>query len=418
MRREDVRPLLKQAARRLPEPDLADDAWAGGLAIRRRRRRGTATAGVVVLLVIAAAALVAGLSRNGAEVVPPDTVPNLPPGYVRPTGQISGIDFWVAPPSGSERFLDRMATPLGDSLRVPLDPAELESVPLQKVAAVLLSETDGTYTPLLLGADSRWVAAAIELDPIASGPPLSSGAVSPDGRLVAFPQPRAVVVVNATTADIYRFSVPTEDLRSVSWLPDSARVLVSGPTAAYRVLVGPCCRGEQSVAPVQHASDPDAATAPYRLDGGVGRVGLRRYSIDGGWTLQDTLQLPASSWVGQTSSAGATAARLFVADQLPQVQTTASRPQVVAAVSTEQTSRSRLLVLGETPAATPPPTGPAVPDAVRTPGCCFVLGWYDSHTALLQVAGWVLAWDVQTGRVRRVTELEVDSVALGPGITG
>jgi hypothetical protein len=372
----------------------------------------------VVLLVIAATALVAALSRNGAEVVPPDTVPPLPPGYVRPTGQIAGIDFWVAPPSGSERFLDRMATPLGDSLRLPSDPAELQSTHLQKVAAVLLSETDGTYKPLLLGADSRWAAAAIELDPIASGPPLSSGAVSPDGRLVAFPQPRAVVVVNVTTADIYRFSVPAEDLRSVSWLPDSARLLVSGPTAAYRVLVGPCCRGEESVVSVQPARDPDAATAPYRLDGGVGRVVLQQYSIDGGWTLQDTLQLPASSWVGQTISASATAARLFVADQLPQVQTTASRPQVVAAVSTEQTLRSHLLVLGETPAATPRPTGPAVPDAVRTPGCCFVLGWYDSHTSLLQVTGWVLAWDLQTGQVWRVTELEVDSVALGPGITG
>ena len=75
-------------------------------------------------------------------------------------------------------------------------------------------------------------------------------------------------------------------------------------------------------------------------------------------------------------------------------------------------------MLGETPAATPPATGPAVPDAVRTPGCCFVLGWYDPYTALLQVTGWVLAWDLQTGRVRRVTELEVDRVALGPGITG
>jgi len=419
VRREDVRPLLEQAARTLPEPDLADAAWSGALAIRRRRRRSTTIAGIVVLLVLAIAALVAGLSRNSAEVVPPEIAPTLPPGYIRPAGQISGMDFWVAPPSGSERFLDRLATPLGDSLRLPSETVELTTMPLQEIAAVLLSETDGIYTPLLLGADSRWVHATVELDPIATGSPLGTGAVSPNGRLVAFPQPRGVVVIDATTAVTRRFSLPADDLRSVSWLPDSARVLVNGPTAAYRVLAGLCCRGEETVVPVQPASDVYAATAPYRLDGGPGRVELRRYSLNGGWTLESTLGLPASSWVGQTSSLGATAARLFVADRLPQVQTTASRPQLIAAISTEQSSPSRLLVLGETPAATPPPTpGPALPDAVRTPGCCFVLGWYDPHTPLFQVAGWVLAWDLETGQVRRVTELEVNTVALGPGIAG
>jgi len=419
VRREDVRPLLEQAARPLPEPDLADAAWSAGLAIRRRRRRSTTIAGVVVLLVIAIAALVAGLSRNSAEVVPPDTVPSLPSGYIRPAGQISGMDFWVAPPSGSERFLDRLATPLGDSLRLPETAADLQSEQLQEIAAVLLSETNGIYRPLLLGANARWVHATIELDPIATGPPLGSGAVSPDGRLVAFPQPRGVVVIDATTAVTRRYSLPVEDLRSVSWLPDSARVLVSGPTAAFRVLTGAGGFGEESVTQLRWTADPYAATAPYRLDGGPGRVELRRYSLNGGWTLESTLGLPASSWVGQTIAAGDTAARLFVADRLPQVQTTASRPQLIAAVSTAQTTPSRLLVLGETPAATPPPTpGPAAPDAVRTPGCCFVLGWYDPHTSLFQVAGWVLAWDLETGQVRRVTELEVNTVALGPGIAG
>jgi hypothetical protein len=45
-----------------------------------------------------------------------------------------------------------------------------------------------------------------------------------------------------------------------------------------------------------------------------------------------------------------------------------------------------------------------------------VLGWYDDDTVLIQVQGWVIAWDVRTGRVRRVTELEVSGVALGPGV--
>jgi hypothetical protein len=47
-----------------------------------------------------------------------------------------------------------------------------------------------------------------------------------------------------------------------------------------------------------------------------------------------------------------------------------------------------------------------------------VLGWYDENTVLIQVQGWVIGWDVQSGQVRRVTELEVSGVALGPGVRG
>jgi hypothetical protein len=47
-----------------------------------------------------------------------------------------------------------------------------------------------------------------------------------------------------------------------------------------------------------------------------------------------------------------------------------------------------------------------------------VLGWYDAQTVLVQVERWVIAWNVPNGRVRRVTELEVSGVALGPGIRG
>ena len=53
---------------------------------------------------------------------------------------------------------------------------------------------------------------------------------------------------------------------------------------------------------------------------------------------------------------------------------------------------------------------------VREPGCCAVLGWYDHNTPLFEVRGWVLAWDLNSGRVRRVTELAVAGLAIGPGI--
>jgi hypothetical protein len=128
-------------------------------------------------------------------------------------------------------------------------------------------------------------------------------------------------------------------------------------------------------------------------------------------------RLPVSAWVGQTFDGGGSVARMFVAGQLPQVPTVASRAQVVAAISALQPLDDRLLVLGETPAATPTP-GRTTPDRIREPGCCFLLGWYDSQTALFQVSDWLLAWNVRSGQVRRVTELEVDGVALGPGLRG
>lgn len=418
MRREDVRPLLEQATDRMPEPDLADEAWAGGLTIRSRRRRSTTITLVMVVLIAITAAVVAGLSGTNGGLVPPTTPPTHLPGYVPSAGQIAGIDFWLAPPSGSERYLDRVGTPLGDSLRLPDHPADLRTQPLDQVAAVVLAPQPGGYRPMLLGRNGRWAQVDEPLTAIVTGPPLVAGAVSPNGQLVAFPQPGAVVVIDATSAATQHFNLPTKDIRSVSWLQDSQRLLVSGPLVAYRVLVGPAGSGEESIATIAFSSDSYAATAPYRLDGRTGQAALLRYGISSGWTVETTSpELPVTSWVGQTFTAGTNAARLFVASQLPQVPTSSSAPQVVAAISVQQTLPSHLLVLGETPATTPTP-GRTTPDAIRTPGCCFMLGWYDSGTVLLQVEGWVLAWQLQTGQVRRVTELEVDGVALGPGIRG
>jgi hypothetical protein len=428
VRREDVPPLLEQAAEQLPQADMADAAWAGGFAIRRRRRRSTAIALVAVLVMGAVAALVAGFGGGKASPTPPSTPPFMPPSpdwFISPQGRMAGIDFWVAPPAGSERYLNRVATPLGDSLRVPERPADLQAKPISEIAAVLLArQRDGRYRPLLLDQDGHWAQAAVNLAPIRTGPPLSTGAVSPDGRFVAFPQPGELLLLDGATAGIRSVTLPSQDVSAISWLPDGQRVLVSGSGTAYSVLAGPGRFGEPNVTALAGGDDPSAMTAPYRLEGSVGRVSLLRYAVAAsGWNLQAQLPLPASSWVGQAFTAGSRVARLFLAPKLPQVMTAASLPQVVAAISTHPSLPSRLLVLGETPAATPPLTaGPIMPDEVRTPGCCSVLGWYDEHTLLIRAvgkqSGWIVAWNLQTAEVRRVTQLEVDSVALGPGIHG
>ena len=89
MRREDIPPLLYRAADRLPEPDLADAAWAEGLNARRRQRRNIVIGLLAALVIAAVAAIGAGVSGSrSSELVPPPTTPSLPPGYVAPAGQI------------------------------------------------------------------------------------------------------------------------------------------------------------------------------------------------------------------------------------------------------------------------------------------------------------------------------------------
>ena len=421
MKREQIPFLLNQASERLPEPQLADASWAGGVAYRRRQRRSIIAGLIALLLVAVVGVLVMTVGGGKNAFTPPDTTPT-PPGSIPPAGQISGIDYWNAPPAGSERFLDRVSTPLGELLRIPDDTQDLRTHPMDQVAAVILSPQKGNYLPLFLSSDSRWAHTARELRPIATGRPLSPGAIAPNGRLVAFPQPGAVYVIDASTSSARLIAMPSQDIRSVSWLANSTRLIVGGPGTAYRLDVDVESTRNPVVSGVAGSNDAEDATAPYRLDGTAPEIALRQYAGNNGWVEVSNSRLPVDQWVGQTFagsnlSGGTMVARTFVATQLPQVPTVASRAQVVAGISTQQPLDDRLLVLGETPPATPTP-GSNTPDEIREPGCCFLLGWYDGQTALVQVTGWLLAWNLRSGQVRRVTELGVDGVALGPGIRG
>jgi hypothetical protein len=414
MRREDVPPLLFQAADELPEPDLADAAWAAGLRVRRRRRRTVLVSVLVVLLALLVVSITIEVGSGGnADITPPNRLFNTAaPEAVEPAGQIAGLDFWLAPPPGSEKFLDRLETPLGDRLELPGKVHALAKNKLDRVAAVVLAKNGDGYVPLLLGRDASWSQAAVGLEAVDGRPPLSPGAVSPDGRVVAFPQPGRLVTVDASTAEISQYALPAGDFRSVSWLGDAQRILVSGPGVAYRVLVGEGGDGEQPVARIEGSNDPEAVTAPFRIETGQ----LERYLVSGQWTEDSALTLPVQSWVGQTFSSDGGVARLFVADKLPQVPTLLSQPQGVAVASTFRSVPTRLLMLGEPVMSSGRTPSAADLAEVRRHGCCAVLGWYDEQNLLVQVRGWVLAWDLYSGRVRRVTELAVGEVALGPGL--
>ena len=144
MKREDVHPMLVQAVDGMPEPDLADPAWTAAYGIRRRRRRSTISALVAIVVIGAVGALIAGLTGGKAGISPPTTPPSGLPGVVPPSGQIAGMDFWIAPPSGSERYLDHVDTPMGDALKLPDSAANLSETPVKQIAAVVLANQSGS----------------------------------------------------------------------------------------------------------------------------------------------------------------------------------------------------------------------------------------------------------------------------------
>lgn len=157
MRREDIQPLLRETVDLLPEPDMADAAWAAGLTVRRRRRRIVVVSLLLVLVALLVVSISIEVGSNGkADLTPPIKLPTNLPGYVAPAGQISGVDFWIAPPPGSERFLERLETQLGDRLELPDKVHALSSNKLGSIAAVVLVKNGDAYEPLLLGHDSSW----------------------------------------------------------------------------------------------------------------------------------------------------------------------------------------------------------------------------------------------------------------------
>jgi hypothetical protein len=57
-------------------------------------------------------------------------------------------------------------------------------------------------------------------------------------------------------------------------------------------------------------------------------------------------------------------------------------------------------------------------DGGRSKGCCPVLGWYNDHTVLVGSNGVrVLAWDIATGDLFRVADLDASVVSLA-SLTG
>ena len=411
---DNVRLMLENASEHVADPDLVDRAWTGARTAGKQRRRITAAVGSVTVVALIVAGAIAGpqIKRSTDRVAPsPNPLPTAT-ASVPSTGEVDGTPYWLGPEAGSEPWLDPMGTSLGPQVVLPQGSVQqLGERPIRQVAAVVLrKDGPGRYHPLVQSVSGRWAevsAAKLVETRNASGetaPPLRTTAVAPSGATVAFAQPNKVVVVDTVLGTVGAYPVPSATIDRVTWTMTGDRVIASGPGEAYRVGVGTKSGDEQGVAEVQAPGDPAALTFPLALDSDDGGPKLMSYDANVRSRLVYRPTLPVTGWVGSTISRGSQAARLATPDELPKVQ---RGSLAVVVTGTRPDSPRRMLVLPDS----------LKQERERGGG---VLGWYDEHTVMFESrtkdSAWLLAWNLQNSQLVRVTELQVDAVALGPAL--
>jgi hypothetical protein len=418
MNPQDIRNLLERASDHVAEPDLTESTWTTAAGISRRRRRRTALGAALVAGTTVVAVLVGGdrLDQGGEPVGPTQPPPTTVTAGLASAGTIGEVPFWIAPAAGSERWLDPIVTPLGEELVVPDDTLDdLKQRSIRRLAAVTLRRVPGAdaYRPALLSGSGRWAESTLELVPTRDGVgnrglPLDPTAISPEGNRVAFPQPDAVVVLESSSGDFEKIAVPSATIENVAWLPTGDRLLVSGDGASFLVLVGDIAAGEQRVRRIGGTADPWAVT-PAALDLTGSAVTMSGYSATGSHLTGKQLALPVGQFYEATIGRRALVARAFRATPTPDLagHTESATPQMLAVVEAPGDA-AKLLIFDENRSSP------------RASACCAVIGWYDDDTVLFEArspsGSWLLGWNVRTGLTRRVSELLVDVLAVGPAL--
>jgi hypothetical protein len=365
---------------------------------------GAAVAGVAIAT--ATGALNPGSGGRTSHVTPAPT-------SARDTSRhaADGTEFTIAPPLGTEVGLPSVASPLPEA--VPAGKPDLafpaargffgESAAL--VNAVMLTEVgDGKYQPVLFGTyGPRVLADTVTLQGVVDPnhgtiPPLSGGAVSPDGLRVAFPQQDAVVVLRVDTG--VKTVVPVADpfLTSADWSFDNVHVIARSEGASW------------SIDPIRRTatrlSTDFVASEHYQVITRGNGVHLLTWSADGRVTQDDSFSAPVSQ-AGRTVSSLQGWAGTFV--YLFQEQLSDSGVGVayqgLLAVNADILNLHRMLVFGDQPP--------------RVRGCCKVLGWSGPNLLYLSQGdngdmSWVLSWNVYTGAVGRASMIHWGSDGYVP----
>ncbi|GAB3880504.1 sigma factor-like helix-turn-helix DNA-binding protein [Terrabacter terrigena] len=408
---DEVTAALEAAGASIREVDLADRAWHDALLHRTTTRRRAASA-------VAAAALVVG----GATLAGRDPVVTRSPPPPSPAGltqvplleeatwhaTAGGLRYVVAPTAGTEA--EQPVLSLG--LPAVIDPQrehELASRPSPDGhgafgdAVYLERRAPGRWVPVLLYGDGELLTLdTVELTDVrpASGPPrppLGLWAFSGDKTVLAFAQPGKVVLFDMETRRVSSVAIPSRTLDWAAW------------------------RGNHLLAGSAEGLWSPGLSATWPRPEPPRRPGAREFRVEAGRTVLDEHAPDASTrplavvWprthpVGDTVSNARQYASVFrLAGDSRDIDAVGPRQVIVA---TNGLGRDRMLVFGE--------------EQPRSTDCCSVLGWTVRGELLYLSAApsgtWIMAWDVETGVVHRVSQfLTSDSVppliALGARFT-
>lgn len=407
MSERDLAALLERATADLPDVDLADEAWSDAYAARlRRRRRVTAGVGAVAA---GALAVVAVQSLGGQEHRnPPVTTATTPV----TTGTLAdGTAYAELPLEGKEGELPQLDVGLPAVIDPsdPMVPFGAVTTPLDSVLAVYVRVVSGGYQPVVVGSGGKQYLPDLMLEPTRDnggneGVPLGPRAIG-DGRYAYFPQPGKVVRLDVYTGAVASYAVPSPYVQSVGWGQSTGGIVVRGDGQTWSL------DPDKPHAPPK-ALGPAAYDGEFRMSADAGNPGRRvvvtRQDEDGQPGTGGILAAPVSETWGETlgTQRWAAVGGFFDQEVTNSVIRRGNGPiyQGVVAVDTEGW-RARVLLAPENPDGQ---TG-------RYKGCCSVLGWADARTVLLQTVGahgsWVLAWNVMTGTVSKVTQIDVNPAA-------
>jgi hypothetical protein len=380
--------------------------------VRRRRRHSVVAAGVLVAVAATTPVWATQLgsegepgqpSRSGGPTTtPPEDWPEgvPPPSVIDPdvVQEPWTADRWHQLP-WSTTALPRVLDPFA------ADTTSLAADPVGRALAAVQPYSDSGRSPIyLLGEDDRWrVQDLVEVKPTLDadrirGTPMGVGALSADGTKLALPQPHELIVIDLTTNTARHHRLPGLH-QEATWLPDGHQVLLSsvpydswrnGHYRKFNVVVdvesGSWERVPYDQRFTSYADDGTPVVA-HQADSRFSYE-LRRYEPDG-----DMEPVPMAVDVFEDSRAILSAGSDAVVVMRDVVSNTIPRPAGAWPGPT-------VLDIDSGEALAQLPTR-GFEMLIKS----YPLGWVDEDTALLWLDDRLVAWDYESGELRRVTRL-------------
>lgn len=386
--------LLRRAAEPIAERDFVNGALAGARAQRRRNRWAALAATVAAAAV--AAIVIPGLWRDDATVpAGRPTVWSASPFDLLGVKAIEGpapsqmIQVPTAPADLRTRL--RLPSTLDFNPSTPMAPLSSVEGNTAPVRAVMLRSTgDGQFQPVLYRPDLPTPFILVDSLTLTSNvdemgnptDPLGVRAISEDSRRVAFVQRGKVLVLDAVTGQVKPYAVPDSHLIAGGWVEGSEWLLASSEARQWRINT---TTGQ--ISPITEGyAGPDRLVVT-----GDGTNVVRRYDAQGLPTGQRTAPRIFSTPWGETitSSAGWTASAGFLNEDA--TSGARSRYQGVLAIRGDTMEDGALLL--------------AANDEGVSKGCCQALAWGGPEQLLVRWSDDLIAWNLTTGAVTRVSNL-------------